>query len=94
MLRREEQQQVAGRLPIGWEVTSDSIAARIAELTGSVELVLLKSTLPPAGASVSQLVANGYVDDWFQHAWTTGRLRCVDLRREQFPERSYARGCV
>ncbi len=49
------------RLPVGWHVTSDSIAAFIAAETGS-DLLLAKSIPPPKNPSA------GWVDDWFTTA--------------------------
>ena len=42
-LRNNEPYLPGKRLPIGWQVTSDSIAARVAELLGAQRLTLLKS---------------------------------------------------
>jgi aspartokinase-like uncharacterized kinase len=59
------QQDAAGdretRLPLAWSVTSDSIAARLAERLGADELVLLKSSNPPE----EWTSANGFVDAHF-----------------------------
>lgn len=49
-----------GRLPHSWEVTSDSIAARVAVVAGARQLVLLKSVSLPAG--VDWRTASGLVD--------------------------------
>jgi aspartokinase-like uncharacterized kinase len=59
-------------LPASWDVTSDSIAARAAVLSGA-ELVLLKSCLPPesqsaTGWSLEAAAAAGYVDQYFPRA--------------------------
>ncbi len=66
-------------LPVGWEVTSDSIAARIACLLDADELVLLKSAWPQH-VQLKQMVSAGYVDRYFETA-SRGirRLRFVDL---------------
>lgn len=67
------------RLPMGWQVTSDSIAARLAVALDAAELQLLKSTLPPS-SELPQVVAAGYVDPFFVHAATgIRRIRCVDV---------------
>ncbi len=68
-------------LPQTWEVTSDSIAARVANALAAEELVLLKSTLPPSDRqSVQSAAADGYVDPWFPQAVQRVRkVRCVDL---------------
>jgi len=58
-------------LPVGWEVTSDSIAARVAAAYGG-ELLLVKSVPPPSlPASQNQLkelAAAGWVDSHFPSA--------------------------
>lgn len=59
------------RLPVGWHVTSDSIAAVVAdEMSG--DLLLLKSSPPPrsAGEAVAEAAAVGWVDEWFPIAAT------------------------
>lgn len=47
-----------------WEVTSDSIAARLAICLGADELVLLKSADPPTG-DLQELSDLGYIDKFF-----------------------------
>jgi aspartokinase-like uncharacterized kinase len=65
-------------LPHNWSVTSDSIAARIAQVLSATELVLLKSADPPDQAKDRP----PYVDDHFAAA-AKGllRVRFVNLRR-------------
>jgi 5-(aminomethyl)-3-furanmethanol phosphate kinase len=67
-------------LPHNWLVTSDSIAARAAELRHA-ELVLLKSAEPPPG-DVAAWAAAGYVDSHFPTVVTRARLtvRAINLR--------------
>jgi len=61
----------AGRLadlPVGWHVTSDTIAAAVAVQTGAA-LVLVKSVPPPCpGDVLAPLAAAGWVDDFFPTA--------------------------
>jgi hypothetical protein len=68
-------------LPVGWHVTSDSIAARVAEVLEAAELVLLKSSLP------SDSLSTPYVDDYFATAAARlPRMRAVNLRDPCFAE--------
>jgi len=64
-------------LPHTWGVTSDSIAARIAQVLKASELVLLKSADPPEQATGQP----PYVDDYFvTAAYSLKRVRFVNLR--------------
>lgn len=79
-------------LPASWDVTSDSIAARLAavlatEFAAAIELVLLKSALPELGARVDDASAADYVDRYFPRAAAgLNAVRCVNLRDDAFPE--------
>ena len=65
-------------LPHGWQVTTDSIAARLAELLMADELVLLKSRpCPEVQNDFAALVEQGYVDDYFPQI--ASRLKHVTL---------------
>jgi 5-(aminomethyl)-3-furanmethanol phosphate kinase len=69
-----------GSLPHFWQVTSDSIAARIARVLGASELVLLKSAEPPEGDWEAAARA-GYVDPYFPRAVRgLAHVRAVNLR--------------
>jgi aspartokinase-like uncharacterized kinase len=52
-------------VPATWDFTSDSIAACLARSVDASELVLLKSTLPPVGATISDAALLGMVDACF-----------------------------
>jgi aspartokinase-like uncharacterized kinase len=54
-------------LPHSWDVTSDSIAARVARVVDARRLVLLKSVAAP-DASCADLVCQGVVDRFFTQA--------------------------
>jgi aspartokinase-like uncharacterized kinase len=86
-LRIEEPCLFPAPLPHTWDVTSDSIAARLATLLRAGELVLLKSGLPADGATASDAARDGYVDGHFPVA-AAGLpiIRCVNLRSEKCPE--------
>ena len=89
-LMSDEPQRAGTRLPCGWQVTSDSIAARLAEVVGAVELVLLKSTLPPGSAECAPIrdaAAASFVDQHFSiAAKRLTNVRAVNLRDPAFPE--------
>ena len=77
---RASERNRSNPLPHTWAVTSDSIAARVAQRLAASELVLLKSCSPAAGGA-------GYVDDYFPHvAASLSRVRCVNLRDHDFAE--------
>ena len=77
LLRAEQGSDEA--LPSGWDVTSDSIAAHVANRLLAAELVLIKSTLP--SSDVSQAAATkSYVDEYFATAAHGRAVRCVNLR--------------
>jgi aspartokinase-like uncharacterized kinase len=68
------------RLIESWDVTSDSIAARLAICTGADELVLLKSADPPS-RDLQELADAGYVDKFLpQLAGELPPWRIVNLR--------------
>lgn len=52
-------------LPRSWAVTTDSIAARAAAVTGASRLVLLKSVDIPPGRPWAEAAARGWVDRHF-----------------------------
>ncbi|WP_152050223.1 amino acid kinase family protein [Tautonia marina] len=61
----QEDQSVSDPLPHSWSVTSDSIAARLADRLGADSLVLLKSTDAPASIDRSEAASLGLVDPSF-----------------------------
>jgi 5-(aminomethyl)-3-furanmethanol phosphate kinase len=77
----DEEPSLPGRvLTHGWHISSDTIAARVAELLAAEELVLLKSA-DPSSTSLEQLAAAGYVDEDFpQAAAACRKIRLVNLR--------------
>lgn len=74
-------------LPHSWDVTSDSIAARLAVFLQADELVLLKSSVPMHSITLPDAADTGYVDRYFPLAAAgLRRIRCVNLRDDGFGE--------
>jgi aspartokinase-like uncharacterized kinase len=68
-------------LPTSWDVTSDTIAARIAVYLQSESLVLLKSAAPPRGATLTEAARLEWVDPMFPHvARALRRVEYLNLR--------------
>jgi len=70
-------------VPHSWDVTSDSIAARIARDHRAERLVLLKSVDVPVGTRWETAVALGWVDPYFPQimAGTALAVEFVNFRR-------------
>ena len=67
-------------LPHSWSVTTDSIAARLAEVLNADELILLKSTDVPH-SSLTNLVSAGHIDAHFPTAATSLKaVRIINLK--------------
>jgi len=73
----------SARLPHSWQVTSDSLAARVAEVWGAARLILLKSTALPAGLDWGEAGRRGLVDACFGEVVHRGRLsvEALDFRQ-------------
>src|SRR5262249_17779871 len=70
-----------GSLPQCWDVTSDSLAARFAEVIGARELILLKSVTIPPELDWTEASRRGFVDAYFPTMIARGvRARAVNLR--------------
>ncbi len=79
-LHSEESRQAGVCLPHTWDVTTDSIAARLAECANAEQLVLLKSCNPPA-ERIEAASDVGFVDRYFpQAARRVPRIACANLR--------------
>ena len=78
-LHDEEPRQPGRQLPATWDVTTDSIAARLAECLPAQQLVLVKSCDPPS-RSIVACSAAGFVDRFFvQAALPVPRVFCINL---------------
>jgi 5-(aminomethyl)-3-furanmethanol phosphate kinase len=83
-LRNEEPYKSGTRLTKSWDVTSDSIAARLAICIGAGEIVLLKSADPPS-RDLQELANVAYVDKFFPKlAAELPPWRVVNLREMSF----------
>ena len=74
----QEDDRRMGALPHTWQVTSDSIAVRVATCAEAAELVLLKSVPPCLDGEW-----NGMVDDYFAEALRQApalRVRVINFR--------------
>jgi 5-(aminomethyl)-3-furanmethanol phosphate kinase len=88
-MRDGEPQLPGTRLPTNWDVTSDSIAARLAVALRADELVLLKAALPRAGArnDISELSRSGFVDAMFDRLrGEFPAVRIVNMRADSHEE--------
>lgn len=76
-----------GALPHTWNVTSDSLAARVALMAGARRLILLKSTDLPEGTTWSAAGALDLVDRCFAALVEAGELpvQWVNLRQLRLP---------
>jgi len=91
-LQHDEPHEPGAVLPHDWTATTDSIAARLAAVTKTSELVLLKSADPPPAVSLAELASAGYVDRHFPLAAAgLPRICLVNLRGESYPEVTLAR---
>ena len=83
---RDEDVEHQEPLSENWNVTSDSIAARVAATANARELVLFKSSLP-ASASLVDMARTGFVDPHFPTVAVTPTIRVVNAREANWPER-------
>lgn len=73
-----------GALPHCWEVTSDSLAARVAQVLQARELILLKSVTIPPEMDWTEASRRGFVDGYFPTMIARGvKARAVNLRQWQ-----------
>lgn len=80
-MRYEEPHLPGVKLPATWDVTTDSIAARLAIVLEAESLVLLKSS-DPASERFDELVEAGHVDRFLPRLMADAPpIRCVNLRR-------------
>lgn len=63
-----------GGIPANWSITSDGLAARLAERIGAAAVVLVKSRCATASATAAQLASDGLVDEAFPGIVTRGDL--------------------
>ena len=86
-LRKEEPHLPGTTLPHDWTVTSDSIAARLAETLQADELNLLKSKDPMCEKTSVDWAAGGLVDEHFPLAAAKlPVVRWVNLRADNYRE--------
>lgn len=67
-------------LPHSWQVTSDSVAARVAQVFGATRLVLMKSVDIPGEVEWARTAEEGLVDAYFSRAAQEIMVTTVNLR--------------
>lgn len=73
-------------IPASWDVTSDSLAAWLAERLGAANLLLVKSAAIPSGtASYVELLAQGVVDGAFQYFSSGAAFAAWLGHRQDYP---------
>ena len=77
-------------LPHTWDVTSDSLAARVAVVGGFAELVLLKSSVPPDPVDWREVARGGFVDAAFPAVVASAPLRVTAVNFRQWRPASSA----
>ena len=83
---RDEENSTRPPLPHSWAVTSDTIAARLAQAAGARELVLLKSVAWDLRRGLDGAVSEGIIDEYFpREIHQPGGLRVIieDLRSQR-----------
>ena len=75
-----EDESRTGCLPHSWQVTSDSIAARVAHVFAATRLVLLKSVNISKDAEWTGAAQQGFVDAYFPHLAQQITVTAVNLR--------------
>jgi hypothetical protein len=70
-------------LPHSWDVTSDSVALRVAKVTGARRLVLLKSVNFPPLIAAPEAGRRGLVDAYFASTQAETELYALNLRSWQ-----------
>ena len=67
------------RIPADWSITSDGLAARLAERLSASAVILMKSCRVSAGAAIDRLVRDEIVDPEFARIVARARLEWLVL---------------
>jgi 5-(aminomethyl)-3-furanmethanol phosphate kinase len=76
-----QDEQSLDALPHAWSVTSDSVAARVAQVCGARQLILLKSVA--FSGDWDEASSQGYVDAFFARAMGSLSVCAIDFRSWQ-----------